>query len=326
MFNNLLKEKFDFTTKFFESAVIDSKKLAHAFLLTGSDIYAQYVIALEIAKYLNCSSEDKPCNTCNNCNWIKQNSHPAVITISPIDYLQGNKDGKPKTVIGVDQARHLKKELTNTSQYHRVIIFTDAIDGDDNYRVANNTVKEYTSLEYSAPKLINSDNEERFWAPKPLTSKIFQAEPANTLLKTVEEPGVNTLFFFLTTDKEDMLDTIVSRCQVVPVNSLNKTITDLVNIPEINTFLGSLPIKTQYEAIIAAERLATLSKEENYSIEELLDAIQEYYLSVIKSNTENKTVIALTLKYLKKIEQAKQQLKSYVNTSSILESLFLSLV
>lgn len=41
---------------------------------------------------------------------------------------------------------------------------------------------------------------------------------ANTMLKFLEEPGDNILGFFITNNKEQMLDTIKSRCQIVLVN------------------------------------------------------------------------------------------------------------
>ncbi len=43
---------------------------------------------------------------------------------------------------------------------------------------------------------------------------MFHSEAANALLKTLEEPAPNITFFFLMRDKEDMIDTIVSRCQL----------------------------------------------------------------------------------------------------------------
>lgn len=43
-------------------------------------------------------------------------------------------------------------------------------------------------------------------------------EAANTMLKFLEEPEDNILGFFITNNKEQMLDTIKSRCQIVLVN------------------------------------------------------------------------------------------------------------
>jgi DNA polymerase III delta prime subunit len=46
----------------------------------------------------------------------------------------------------------------------------------------------------------------------------FHRPAANALLKSIEEPPPNCLFFFFADSTDDVLATIVSRCQVVPVN------------------------------------------------------------------------------------------------------------
>jgi len=80
MFSEKLKTEQPFATKFFEAA-LNSKngKLSHAYMLTGSDPMAQYNLAMRIAKILNCQNNASADCTCTNCNWIKQNRHPAVI-------------------------------------------------------------------------------------------------------------------------------------------------------------------------------------------------------------------------------------------------------
>lgn len=51
------------------------------------------------------------------------------------------------------------------------------------------------------------------------SSDVFHRPSANALLKTIEEPRGNGLFFFFARDPEVVLTTIVSRCQVIPVAS-----------------------------------------------------------------------------------------------------------
>lgn len=46
----------------------------------------------------------------------------------------------------------------------------------------------------------------------------FHRPAANALLKSIEEPPANCLFFFFADSTDDVLATIVSRCQVVPLN------------------------------------------------------------------------------------------------------------
>lgn len=148
--------------KYFNNGINSTgKNIAHCILFYGSDIQAQYDLALEIARMLNCTGDHTPDCQCLNCKWIRENNHPAVLTISKVDNKPS--DDNSKTVISIDQARMIKNDLLVTSDYHRVLIFCDK-DKEGNVAGLN---------------LLN-----------------FQADAANALLKTFEEPPSNTTFFF----------------------------------------------------------------------------------------------------------------------------------
>ena len=59
------------------------------------------------------------------------------------------------------------------------------------------------------------------WIPKPLNRDVLIEASANSLLKSIEEPPERTLFLFLTEDKEDIIETIISRSQSFYVPSFN---------------------------------------------------------------------------------------------------------
>ena len=175
MGTTILEEKYPFLINYFRRGAENSKRgIAHCILFYGTDIEAQYDLALEVARLLNCTGDkSNECN-CLNCNWIRQNQHPAVMTISKVDNKE--PDDTSKTVISIDQSRMIKNNLLVTSEYHRVMIFCDR-DKDGNICGLNRTN--------------------------------FQEPTANALLKTFEEPPAGTTFFFLTKDKEDMISTII---------------------------------------------------------------------------------------------------------------------
>ena len=132
MNTKLLEEKYPILTKYFRSGVENpSRNIAHCILFYGSDLQAQYDLALEIARLLNCSKDRNSDCDCLNCNWIRNNQHPAVITISKVD--NKDSDDTSKTVISIEQARTIKNNLLVTSEYHRVFIFCDK-DKDGNKR------------------------------------------------------------------------------------------------------------------------------------------------------------------------------------------------
>lgn len=300
IFSDKLRTKYPFATSFFETALASNQctknRLSHAFMLCGSDIASQYDIALSIAKHLNSAPK-------NNPSWIDDNAHPAVMTISPLDYTE-----KKQSIISVNQIRALKNTLGATSPYHRIIIFTDAKE-----------VQPKEPMEFKPPKL--ADNNERDWTPFALDSKIFAKSPANAMLKILEEPPSNVTYFFLTNNKEDMLPTIVSRCQVLPVVSGEFDRQDPIQVEE---FLNNMPPKNEAHALFLANNLLEASKET--PLENLLDAMQEGLKDKMVQNIQNRNLSTHLKGIIDKLETAKIQLKSFIAPQSVIENLFLSLV
>lgn len=323
MFSEKLKLNQPFATEFFEAALSSGcGRFSHAYMFTGNDPLAQYNLAMQVAKVLNCSKDGSSNCDCVNCNWIRQNRHPAVITVSPIDYLYGNEDGKPKTVITIGQAKYLKQSLSVASQYHRVVIFTDAAEGKE-YEVKSADLWQDYVGELTPPSLDVDEEIRLSWIPQPLTAKTLHQESANALLKTIEEPSGNVTFFFLTKDSEDMLQTIVSRTQVVPVRSQYRKIPD---ISVLENFFKVFPPKNYPEAIGYSERLLEIAKEKALSDEDLLDIMQEYMRLLLRENAENKAVSEKIIQNIRKIHQAQDEISSYVNAQAVFDSLMIGLV
>jgi hypothetical protein len=103
---------------------------------------------------------------------------------------------------------YLLQKLSLSSPHYRVIVFTDA--------------EEAPGLGAEAGVLppyewrADARNDGKRFLLRPLTQKVFNAASANRFLKTLEEPLPRTLFIFLTDHEESLLETIVSRCQVIP--------------------------------------------------------------------------------------------------------------
>ncbi len=319
MFKPEIKTKQPFASQFLESALVPGKeKLANSYMLTGSNTMDMYFLALETARILNCSGKTKDC-ACTVCGWIAQNRHPAVITVSPIDYIHHNKDKKPRTVITIDQARGIKQSLNVSSQYHRVIIFTDAKEGKEHESKAKLLWKDYREI-IAPPVPENSDSPRESWIPAPLSYKTFHSEPANALLKIIEEPPPAVTFFFLAKDREDMIDTIVSRSQIIQLayNPENSIETDA-----LNEFFSKFPPGTKEEAVLYSERLLEISKENSLAPGEILSLIEKYLIMLIRHNPENSNFCKYTVNQLKNIQKAKTELNSYVNPQAVMDSLLI---
>ena len=101
----LLSDKYPFLTNYFTQALTATNRaLPQSILFYGSDFEAQYTLANEIARLLNCKENKTDDCECLNCKWIRENSHPAVLTISRLDNKPDDDDSK--TVISIKQFIH----------------------------------------------------------------------------------------------------------------------------------------------------------------------------------------------------------------------------
>ena len=120
----LLSDRYPFLTDYFTKVLLSDKHpLPQSILFYGNDLESQYIIAKEIARFLNCKSDKSDDCNCLNCRWIRENSHPEIMTISKIDNKPEDDDSK--TVISIKQSGMIKERLMNASDYHRVFIFCD---------------------------------------------------------------------------------------------------------------------------------------------------------------------------------------------------------
>ncbi len=282
-----LKEEYPFLMKYFNNGISSqNRQISHCILFYGSDIQSQYDLALEVARMLNCTGDHTDTCQCLNCKWIRENNHPAVLTISKVDNKPS--DDTSKTVISIDQARMIKNDLLVTSDYHRVLIFCDK-DKDGNVQG------------------LNQQN--------------FQADAANALLKTFEEPPSNTTFIFLTKDKSDMITTVVSRAQCFYVPSMKDEDRDF-----------SL-VKDAMDGYLELERNEVLDfNDKILDITKMLDPLevftqmQNYIEALLKSNLDNMSLKVKLISDIKAIETAKKEFRLNINIQTIVETLSFKLI
>ncbi len=61
----------------------ENKKLPHALLFCGQEKIGKKKVAIELAKYINCTGGDKPCDNCRNCLDIERGLFPDFVLIAP---------------------------------------------------------------------------------------------------------------------------------------------------------------------------------------------------------------------------------------------------
>lgn len=262
------------------------KNIAHCILFWGNDIEAQYELSLEIARLLNCKLDGaKDCN-CLNCNWIRENTHPAVLTYSKVDNKPSDDDSK--TMFSINQARMIKNELAVTSEYHRVLIFCD---------------------------------KDKDGKPCGLNFTNFSTDAANALLKTFEEPPSNTTFFFLTNDISDMISTVVSRSQSFFVPSKKDEPQNFELVKDVMD--GYLELQRN-EVLDFNDSIIDLTKENEP--DEIFVQMQNYMVNLLKSNLTNKHLKIKLLHDINSVEKAKKEYKLNINIQTVVENLAFELI
>lgn len=262
------------------------KSISHCILFWGNDIDVQYSLALEVARLLNCKQDGNLDCKCLNCNWIRENAHPAVLTYSKSDNKPSDDDSK--TMFSISQARMIKNDLAITSDYHRVLIFCDR-DKDGNLCGLNSTN--------------------------------FSTDAANALLKTFEEPPSNTTFFFLTNDVTDMISTVVSRSQTFFVPSKKD---EPQNFELVKETMDEYLELERSEVLDFNDSLLGLTKE--HDAVQIFVQMQNYMINLLKVNTTNKHLKIKLIHDIKAVEKAKQELKLNMNIQTIIENLAFDLI
>lgn len=81
------------------SRALRRDQVAHSMLFTGPEGIGKTRLATELAKALNCTGEDPPCQACAHCRQIEAGGHPDVVVIE-------RQEGK--STISIEQVRELR--------------------------------------------------------------------------------------------------------------------------------------------------------------------------------------------------------------------------
>ena len=296
-YDNLSVQKCPKLMEYFKKGILDeSKTISHCLLFWGADISLQCSLALEIARLLNCTGDKSENCDCLNCKWIKEQTHPAVKIYTRLDFKENSSsdDDEPPTKgkknITVEQAKAIISELTVTSDYHRVYIFCDR-DEDGNLL--------------------------------PLNKFNFPEATSNALLKTFEEPPQNTTFIFLTKDTTDVISTVVSRSQAFFVPSVTEDEKDFSTVENVIKEYWSI----ERNNVLDFQKNITALTAENKPME-IFTQIQNYMITVMENNFENKILFYKLLTDIGRVEDAKRQisLSPAMQLPTVIENLCYKLI
>ncbi len=183
-------------------------KISHAQLFLGKEGTGGLPMALAFAQYLNCKNplEDDSCGVCESCQKMSKLIHPDVHFSYPVVSLQGAK----RPSISLDFIGQWREAVSKNPylSYYEWLQYLEA-----GNKQGNITISEARDIikKLSLKAFEGGDKVLIMWLPE------YLGKEGNALLKILEEPPDNTFFILVAEDQERILNTILSRTQLVRI-------------------------------------------------------------------------------------------------------------
>lgn len=191
-------------------------RLAHAIMLLGPEGSGNLAMALAFAQYITCTNklEDDSCGQCVSCKRHQTLQHPDVHFSFPFFPAPKSERGSEDTNSGHYAAAW--RDALLDSPYLSLDHWRDCITKENKVLQLPVAEADYIMKRLSLKSFEGGYRFLILWLPEYLGQGT-----ANKLLKTIEEPPANTLFFFVSNNSERILTTILSRVQTLLIPKLH---------------------------------------------------------------------------------------------------------
>jgi len=188
---------------------VNDNRVSHAQLFLGPEGSGSLALAIAYAQYLCCEDKqpDDSCGVCSACRKYQKLAHPDL----HFSYPFFAKDAKDTALSFIEQWR----EALLANPYLSLDIWRSYLDAEN--KQANINIAECHQI---IKKLSFKPFESIYkililWLPEYLDKE------GNALLKIIEEPQPNTLFLLVAQSQDQILNTILSRTQLVKIPCLS---------------------------------------------------------------------------------------------------------
>ncbi|MCB9295922.1 MAG: ATP-binding protein [Lewinellaceae bacterium] len=182
-------------------------RMPHALLFLGPQGSGKLALAIALAQYLLCENPgpNDACGQCNQCNKASKLIHPDLHFSYP---TVGSKAISDTFLPNWRQA-------VSENPYLDVNQWLQSIGAEN--KQGNITKEECVNIikKFSLKTFENTYKVLIMWLPE------FLRKEGNRLLKIIEEPPENTVFILVAEEQELILNTILSRCQIINVKALS---------------------------------------------------------------------------------------------------------
>lgn len=182
-------------------------RLPHALLLLGPEGSGKLTIAWALGRYILCEQPgaDRPCQQCNSCHKTQKLIHPDLHFVFPVIGANATSDQF------LTQWRSAMEDnpYMNVNQWLQ-LIGAENKQGNINKEECLRIIRKLSLKTYESNRKVMI-----IWLPE------YLAKEGNRLLKIIEEPPEGTHFILVAENQELILNTILSRCQIVRINPLS---------------------------------------------------------------------------------------------------------
>ena len=243
--------------------LVKNNRIPHAQLLLGPQGSGGLPLAVAFAQYVLCEnrSEADACGVCSSCHKISRFVHPDV------HYSYPSVGTKKISTDFVAEWRRAMEE----NPYMHINQWLQSIDAEN--KQGNINVDECQAI---VRKLSLKTFEAKYkilimWLPE------YLGKEGNRLLKLIEEPPDNTLFLLVAENQELILNTVLSRCQLIKIQPLSSG-----EVAEgLQRFKGVDAVRAQVVAHLSdgnlSEALQMIGSSENDNANFFLDWLRRCY-------------------------------------------------
>ncbi|MBL0310219.1 MAG: hypothetical protein IPP77_11240 [Bacteroidetes bacterium] len=191
--------------------LVRGERIPHAMMLAGPEGNGGLALALALSQYIHCENkqEEDSCGNCPSCIKNQKFIHPDLHFTFPV--ITKKPTERP---ISSDYISEWRNALTS-NPYMNANEWLKQI-GAENQQ-GNITVREcHEIIRRMSLKTYESDYKiQIIWLAE------YLRETGNTLLKVIEEPPADTIFILVVENVEMILNTILSRTQIIKVNGID---------------------------------------------------------------------------------------------------------
>jgi DNA polymerase-3 subunit delta' len=189
------------------SQLVDAQRIPHAMLFLGTAGCGKLATAVALAQYILCEQKQAgdSCGVCKNCLKASKLIHPDLHFSYPV------VGAKMTSMDFLNQWRTAFLENPYLDVNHWLqFIGAENKQGNINKDECLRIIKQMSLKSFEAVHKILI-----IWLPE------YLQKEGNRLLKLIEEPPENTVFILVAENQERILNTILSRCQLIKFNTLS---------------------------------------------------------------------------------------------------------